>query len=161
MSPINSEQISRAFISKRRKEVSRLLIPNFTPRYRWWECDIFELTKSGYFIEYEIKISMTDFATDRKKERAITWYKRWPWIAKEYERKHDLLSKGHRDGPIYFTFITPRFSSPSFCIPDFAGHIIAERINGAIVFQLAKRAPRLGGRKIGRPINRLISKAIA
>ena len=42
------------------------VIPNYTPR-RWWECDVWEITKAGYFREYEIKVSRADLLGDLKR----------------------------------------------------------------------------------------------
>lgn len=42
-----------------------IVIPNFF--YGLYECDLFQVSKSGYITEYEIKISRSDFFNDFKK----------------------------------------------------------------------------------------------
>ena len=42
-------------------------MPNYTPR-DWWECDVFCVSKAGYFTEYEIKLTAQDFRADAQKQ---------------------------------------------------------------------------------------------
>jgi len=44
------------------------LMPRFTPP-NWWECDVWAMTRSGYAVEYEIKVSRADFRRDGGKRR--------------------------------------------------------------------------------------------
>jgi hypothetical protein len=43
-----------------------LAVPNFTPR-TWYECDLATVTNSGYFHEFEIKLSLSDLRKDKVK----------------------------------------------------------------------------------------------
>lgn len=45
---------------------SVIAVPNYTPAY-WYECDFFQVTTSLYWVEFEIKISLSDFRADFKK----------------------------------------------------------------------------------------------
>jgi hypothetical protein len=81
-----------------------LCIPRYTPK-DWWECDLFEVTKSGYFKEYEIKLTLADFIADAKKTQ-----RRWQWrgqIGDVVRNKHEHLAKGCPTGPVEFWFVTP------------------------------------------------------
>ena len=60
---MNAERITAAILRERWR---KLRLPRYTPK-GWWECDVFELTTSGYFREYEIKTSLSDFRNDAKK----------------------------------------------------------------------------------------------
>ena len=93
------------------------VLPNYTP-IGWFECDVFELTKAGFFREYEIKISRSDFVADAKKLR-----QRWEDGWKPPEKKHDLLANQHLRGPSRFYFCTPEGLICRTMIPDWAGWI--------------------------------------
>lgn len=76
------------------------VIPNYTPS-GWFESDIFELTKSGYFREYEIKMSLSDFRADAVKAREKTIFERGSDGRTVFKRfkgdtKHFQLSIGNR-----------------------------------------------------------------
>ena len=89
--------------------------PNYTPR-KWWECDMWALLRSGYTIEYEIKMSMSDLHADKNKQQSF------------YEphyctmRKHDMLSEGHQYAPNRFMFVVPESIAEKAknAIPDWA-----------------------------------------
>ena len=40
------------------RSAAQCLMPNFTPG-GWWECDLATVTRAGYFVEYEIKLSLS------------------------------------------------------------------------------------------------------
>lgn len=49
------------------RPTARLVMPRFTPPL-WWECDVAVVLKgSGFWHEYEIKLSLSDFRADKKK----------------------------------------------------------------------------------------------
>lgn len=60
-----------------------------------WECDFFAISKTGYSIEIEIKISKADFKADYKKE----YYGK--------NKHHQLLDKNDTDKPNKFYFACP------------------------------------------------------
>ena len=88
------------------------VITHFYPRW-WHECDIYSITKAGYGIEVEAKVSVADFKADFKKKR-----------------KHTCLAAAVRaDCPTGFAIGVPRryyFAVPegminSKDIPNYAG----------------------------------------
>ena len=88
------------------------VITHFYPCW-WHECDVYSVTKAGYGIEIEAKISLADFCADFKKGR-----------------KHTALAAAMRaDCPIGFAIGVPRqyyFAVPerlinSKDIPNYAG----------------------------------------
>jgi len=67
------------------------VITHFYPRW-WHECDVYSITKAGYGIEIEAKVSVADFRADFKKKR-----------------KHTCLAAAVRaDCPIGFAIGVPR-----------------------------------------------------
>lgn len=100
------------------------MLPNYTPR-RWWECDVFELTAAGYFVEYEIKVSIADFRRDSEKARQpFAW---WDYqrgrAAPPGVKKHELLASGSTLGPCRFYFVTPPGLLENETLPSWAGHL--------------------------------------
>lgn len=96
-------------------------LPRFTP-VDWWECDVCEITRSGYFREFEIKMSRRDFLIDANKNREIRETK-FPMKVIGRENKHDLLSARDDRGPSEFYYVTPRGLIPESDIPEWAGLI--------------------------------------
>ncbi len=94
-------------------------VPRFTPP-NWWECDVFELTKSGYFNEYEVKLTLADFRADAKKERSKY---RGFGQPNAVENKHQLLAAGDPRGPARFSFVTPEGLIDRNDLPIWAGLI--------------------------------------
>jgi hypothetical protein len=110
---MNAAEAARA-ISHRRWQ-RNFILPCYTPT-RWWECDIFELTKAGYFREYEIKMTRADFFADAKKERPF----RDGGISTT-ATKH--ASMGTTNGPSRFWFVVPEAMIALNEVPSFAGLI--------------------------------------
>ena len=114
-------------------------MPNFTP-VGWWECDIWSVTKAGYAVEHEIKLSVSDFHADAKKRDACT-------------NKHKLLAIGNARGPsrFWFVFAGQWVVGPSldeWCVsgvPAWAGIKIAELVGDGPRFRLVihRPAPKL------------------
>lgn len=101
---------------------SQLLMPNYTPR-DWWECDLFRVTKAGYFYEYEIKLSLSDFRADRKK--TMSRYGRGmdgKWGYHKVAEKHKALRE-RRAGPKCFYWVMPEGLVRPSEIEDWAGII--------------------------------------
>jgi len=100
------------------------VVPNFTPS-GWFECDVFEITQAGFFREYEIKLSRSDFFADADKFKN-RWPENW-WQNKlpaKVERKHESLSNGRLHGPCRFYFVTPNGLVRPEEIPHWAGLIV-------------------------------------
>lgn len=123
---------------------SEMMIPRFTPA-RWWECDVFRLTKSGFSDEYEIKVSVADFRVDFKKDRFVcesrTSITGVRFLAKtvETEKKHDLLAARHQDCPNRFWFVLTDEVSKQVDVPEYAGLIVAYEK----YLRIEKKAPLL------------------
>lgn len=124
----------------------RVFLPNYTPK-DWWECDMFGVTKAGYFHEYEIKLTRADFMADAKKER-----KRWgAWgTPPVLENKHELLTARSVNGPALFWYVVPEGLVDASEVPEWAGlQMWKKNHNYATV---VKDAPRLHRTKIDQAI---------
>lgn len=103
------------------------------------EQDVVSINKSGYFYEYEVKISRQDFLKDKKK-------KKWSW----YEEKlFDRL-------PNYFTYVCPAELIKLEEIPRFAGLFYYYKETDSI--KEIKR-PSLN-HKVKPDLNKLIAKSL-
>lgn len=89
---------------------STVIVPNYTPP-GWFECDVFQVTKAGYWVEYEVKLSYADFKADSKKLC-----------------KHRLLATSDSRCPRRFFYVAPRLLAERIAIeaPSYAGVIVAE-----------------------------------
>jgi hypothetical protein len=111
-----------------------------------WECDILEITKSGYTYEYEVKISRHDFNIDGLKHRRGS-------------RKYDVLKAGKRVN--YFSYVVPEGLISPEDVPPFAGLVYArgyeqririsddeEYVRPGVMFSTVKEPQRLKDDKI-------------
>lgn len=138
--------IQRGLIVQRYRR--SFIIPNYTPR-DWWECDLFEITKAGFFREYEIKMSRSDFKADAKKKS-----RNWQWDEASNRgviteaNKHDELKASSKSGPKQFYFVTPAGLVAPSELPTWAGLIeIHERTGHRVPFNVTEnvvvKAPQL------------------
>lgn len=148
---MNAWHIACQFVSRDNRWLRNFCLPNFTPR-NWWECDVFEITAAGYFVEYEIKISRSDFFADAGKTRAD-----WPdgegipydpvtktWPQPPTSRKHDLLAQGCSRGPSKFYFMTPENLVGINEVPSWAGLIYCKLVRDRYIqFDEVRKEPRL------------------
>jgi hypothetical protein len=111
-----------------RKNQKLLILPNISlPGYAY-ESDVVAITKAGYFSEYEIKVTRSDFRRDFEKVEAD--YVRdpeseWKWNKVDI-LKHDMLAggkpKGDRDiKPKRFTFVVPEGLVEPEEVPEHCG----------------------------------------
>lgn len=104
-------------------------VPRYTLR-EWWEADLFALTKAGFSVEYEIKLSRSDFAADAKKARsryrAFGTEDRHQGWRREHRNKHEELASRGKGCPSRFFFVTPQGLLDGLALPDWAGHIEVE-----------------------------------
>lgn len=107
--PVTASQIAAALMARWRQS---FYLPNYTP-LGWWECDVFELTKAGYFREYEIKVTRSDFFVDAKKERHTYGH---PMPVK----KHEQMGT-HPNRPRQFWYVTPPGLLKLEEVPEWAG----------------------------------------
>lgn len=104
---------------------SAFMLPNYTPN-GWFECDIFEVTKAGYFVEYEIKCSRSDFNADALKGRYIYPHGQFGYDAPSiYEKKYECI--GRACGPSRFYYVTPTDLITPEEVPLWAGLIWARQ----------------------------------
>jgi hypothetical protein len=147
---------------RRSRWTDHIAMPNFTPP-DWWECDLFVLTRSGYFWEFEVKLSRSDFLRDAEKSREIratgrnepvpAAEARFPgqtrWVC-DSERKHDLLARGDPRGPQKFFYVAPAGVLAPGDIPSWAGLI-----------EVVGNGPNFGERTAAEFRNRKIHRAKA
>lgn len=109
-----------------------VLAPCYTPD-GWYECDIYALTRAGYAVEFEIKLTLSDFRADAKKcddviDRQAEWTK-LPGggfgAPRTTRRKHDRLAVGDPKGPSRFFYVVPEGLLEPHQVPAWAGLIIA------------------------------------
>lgn len=83
-----------------------------------WECDVLEITKSGYAYEYEVKVSRADFRADKLKQ-------------KHGKSKYDVLLSGKRVN--YFSYVCPKGLISPDEVPEWAGLIYADTYTARIL----------------------------
>lgn len=122
---------------------SSLVCPRFEP-VNWWECDLFRVSKAGYWSEFEIKTSVADFRADRKKSR-----ERRSWAAADAsvwtEVKHLMLASGAPAGPSQFTFVLTEevLAAVRLEVPEWAGITEARLYRKRWRFNPVREAPKL------------------
>lgn len=132
---------------------SGLTLPNYTPA-GWFECDVFELTKAGYFREYEVKVTRADFFADQTKKRPDRWkWKNGVRVDTPGDRKHDLLAARSAAGPTRFWYVTPKGLVRPDELPEWAGLIEAvpqtpHRAGGRLFETEVRPAPQLHRQKL-------------
>lgn len=153
---ITSDDIEFAIMRDRASGAT--MLPRYTP-VGWWECDVAELTDSGYFREYEIKVSRTDFLRDANKSGYV---KTGPtWMDQKRTTKHELLADGHRRAPNNFFFAVPDGLIPVEDCPAWAGLIYVYR-RGPTHWpdkRVVKRAPRIHAEKKDKMQSAMLSCA--
>lgn len=138
---MNCREIQRRLLSDRSRRST--VMPNYTP-VKWWECDVFEMTQAGFFREYEIKISRSDFKADAAKDKTIWSLNSEGW-SQSSVNKHRHLTERSTAGPSQFWFVTPQDLITTAEVPEWAGLIWMVR-SRFLVEQ--KKAPRLHNQKL-------------
>ena len=130
------------------------MVPNYTPA-GWFECDLFAVTKAGFFHEYEIKMTKSDFAADKEKA-VIKWGKYDPekmrFDIAERRTKHELIELASETGPARFWYVMPDGLIAESEIPTWAGLKYATGTRGHINFKIVRTAPKLHGVKLSSKI---------
>lgn len=131
----------------RKRFLKNLLMPRYTPK-DWWECDLFEVTPAGYFCEYEIKTSRSDFFNDQKKaDMRCSYYniqsKKIANLQDSPDTKHKRLSNRCPPAPNRFYFVIPVGLVKIEEIPEWAGLIVVGENNKTIYENEIKTAPVL------------------
>jgi hypothetical protein len=120
--------------------------PNYTPS-DWWECDVWGVTKAGYWVEWECKISLADFRADADKARnKLVVHSPGNWEHTS-ERKHDLVPTGA--GPSRFWYVVPHdLEIPESELPAWAGLVSVKPYSPNYSrVRIIKQAPKLGKNK--------------
>lgn len=122
---MNEKLIQRSLMLGR---YSRSIVcPNYTPK-DWFECDLIEVTKSGFFREYEIKLTLSDFRADRSKKANKRVFVDGQ-LTTELQSKHQRLADGDINGPVQFWFVCPKGLIPHTELPAWSGLIEVEASN--------------------------------
>lgn len=143
-------RIQRVLMNERFRR--NFVLPNYTPS-GWWECDVMEITKAQYLVEYEIKLTVSDFNQDSKKgpdHRKRHWAK-----VQGEEIRPELMKHGSLElrkcVPNRFYYVTPPDLLTLDHIPEWAGlmevrlYRWGKRIRG--VEKVLKKAPKLHTQK--------------
>ena len=153
---MNAKQIQRHLI--RQRWHANFVVPNYTPS-NWWECDLFEVTKAGYFKEYEIKVTLKDFRADTDKRKVkVEWDKpsapgeKWARREVSLDSKHQMLAKSHPHGPSQFWFVCPEDVIPVRLLPAWAGLVYVTGSGQHLHEREIVKAPRLHNHKPGDAI---------
>ncbi len=127
---------------------AEILMPNYTPA-GWFECDFFRVTKAGYFYEYEIKQSMSDFRADKKKNR-------YNWKERCHKPKSLMIALAAKGSPSRFYYVVSEKIKDKVIseLPDWAGLFEFGSKQDQVFVRLLKQAPKMHGRKISRAIIR-------
>jgi len=124
---MNERQIQNALFDHHTHNGAQLVCPNYTPGANWWENDLFLITKSGLWVEYEVKCTKADFLKDAEKSTASTWEKRSAVRrgvpVTGHTTKHEKLASGSMHGPNRFFFVTPQGLLTADMIPPWAGWV--------------------------------------
>lgn len=151
-----SQVQARIMFDKRGSSLS--ILPNYTPN-NWWENDVFQITKAGYWVEYEIKRSVSDYRADFNKIESFAGYD----AGTGYENsKHKMLESGvdeynfdpHANHPHFEGKYTRTIRTPNrfyFClpiellekiqVPEYSGLISYQENHGRTTYRIEKTAP--------------------
>lgn len=140
-----TERDIQRFLYRRNHQRFNVLLPNYTP-LGWWECDLFGVTRSGYFHEFEIKVTRADFRKDAAKKRRDSWQ----WVGAERQTiagklKHSQIKS--ENGPARFWYVLPEGLIELEEVPEWAGfQVICEKFGGHV--RIVRQAPQLHRTKI-------------
>lgn len=131
-------------------------MPNYAPP-DWWECDVLRVTVAGYWYEYEVKLSVSDFRADKRKQQDIYTKmqpgKCWRTPTGETENKHDLLSANEGRGPKQFWFCMPEGLIKVGKVPEWAGVFwVRFDEHGDIQGKIGRQAPNRKTEKLDKSI---------
>lgn len=137
--PLTEKRIQKLLMRDRYSK--HVVLPNYTP-LDWWECDVMQITASGYWHEFEIKLNLADFRRDVEKTKDAG-----PWGARIGEKKHDLLAGSDR-GPCCFWYVAPVGVIAIAQVPAWAGLIEIQQ-HGKYLYEMGPlvKAPRRHERK--------------
>ena len=113
---IKTDDLAKHLVGYLRMTPNLVLIPRVFVNCSQWESDIIAVRASGYWTEYELKVSVADFKKDFKKSTMSRGRGR---------KKHDIYSMpGHgypRAVPRKFYFVAPAGLLPLELVPEHCG----------------------------------------
>lgn len=139
--PLTEDAVAKLIIQDR--WAKNTVLPKYTPN-AWWENDVCQITKPGYWIEYEIKLTLADFKRDAGKVREL--FPRPYGEPAKFEKKHDLLATTER-GPSQFYYVAPEGVLDGVALPAWAGLIVVTNDFGIARLRKSVEAPRRHKRK--------------
>lgn len=129
-----ADKISHKLTSYCRSGSYDIVVKNYY--HGLWEMDVMKITASGYVIEYEIKISKSDFKNDFKKTMDSWLMNNSQGYDKVKNNKHQQIIEGRRCNRFYFVvpegIVTPQE------VPDHAGLIYYHELKGMWIVKNAK-----------------------
>jgi len=128
-----SDKISLCVQSLATAGTRDIVLPNFFMGH--YEADVIKITGSDYVIEYEIKISRSDYFADFKKGFRN-------WRNKVTTLKHDMIKSGDHTSNRFYFVVPKGLIDVSEC-PKHAGLIVHD----GVWLQVVKPAPLLHKRK--------------
>lgn len=135
--PLTEKRIANLLM--RDRWMKGVCMPSYAPA-GWWENDVFLITESGYWWEFEIKLTVADFKRDDKKQQTV-YPEDWSQ-PKTYRRKHEMLA-GSEHGPAQFYYVAPVDVIPLSMLPPWAGLIeIQQDMNTIYEKRPTVKAPR-------------------
>lgn len=137
-----------------------IMLPNYEPA-DWHECDMFTVTKAGYFQEFEIKLTASDFRADAEKSSGDRYqFSDGVFNRIEGRKKHFRLNEGDAKGPSRFYYVLPVGIVEPFGpvkmreIPEWAGIVLVSGGGETPVRWVAdgRKAPQLHPKKVRRAV---------
>lgn len=140
------------------------VLHNYTPR-GWFECDVFEVTEAGIFVEYEIKLTAADFEADKLKQMEGWRYDSASGRGETFVigNKHQMLASHATAGPSRFWFVlaAQKINNgtlgivPTSRVPEWAGVMHAvetprRRFHYSCSISIVRNAPQLHREKTGQ-----------
>lgn len=139
---------------------------------RWFGVDFFSLTKAGMMVEHEIKLSVSDFRADSRKESSHRVLgpdgqpaKEWVefkngrgYHQPKYEQrtKHSRLALGDTHGPRLFWYVCPDGMLKPEDVPSWAGLKWATFTG----IDVQKQAPRLHATPVSQAVRDHLHQAL-
>lgn len=116
-----TEKNIQARLYELKRSSHEICMPNYTP-HGWWECDLWAVTSAGYWVEYEIKLTASDYQNDFKKAMEPKWD---PVLKqnREVSGKHEQLASGGPKCPKSFWYVMPTDLAIDTVVPSYAGKI--------------------------------------
>lgn len=141
--PLTEKRVAGLLMRDRYQK--HVCLANYTPA-GWWENDLIQITASGYWHEFEVKLTLADFRRDPTKWRECGAYVYGQ--DREIEFKHHLLAGDPERGPCCFWYVAPAGVIPVAELPSWAGLIEIEQ-SGKNIYERRPtvKAPRRHGNK--------------